>query len=226
MQLADKQVDVVPTPIATITIAVAVSSKGSIVGNRRTVGVRIEIVVDVEAVDVVAAHNIGSYLTDIMAVFSFSGIENQKAVIRKTTIGIQLRRVISRQSARAFRLRTERIDPRVQLHPAQVALLHHPSQRVPIRRGRHALTPRKVTAPRLVGTIIQGIAFHSHLEDNRIHAAGFKGVELAGQIGLHSFALQALKLPVNGLNPRASKLALRKLLRHKRESAKKDQDKE
>ena len=63
--------------------------------------------------------------------------------------------------------------------------------------------------PRLIRTFVKRIGFGTHLKHNRIDAHRLKQIELICQVGLHLFARQAHKLPIDTLYPSAAHLAFR-----------------
>ena len=100
----------------------------------------------------------------------------------------------------------------MQLHASAVALIDHPGQRIPVRLRRQALLASEVTAPGLVGAGVEGVALHAALEEDGVEASGLQGIQLTPQLDLHGIAAHALPLSVDGLDPGAAELALRRLL--------------
>ena len=67
------------------------------------------------------------------------------------------------------------------LHSTLMTLLNHPLQRVPIRQRGLALDTGEELTPRFEVTLIKGIAFGTHLEDDGIHAILLQFIELLGE---------------------------------------------
>ena len=89
VQHFDEGVHVVSAPICAVVEAIAVGGVGCIVGNGQTCGgIGIEIVVDVQAVDVVTAHNIGRHIANVALVLNHTGIKKDEPVIRKKAVGV------------------------------------------------------------------------------------------------------------------------------------------
>ena len=206
----DKSIDIVAPPIVDVGNAVAMRGVGLGIGNGEPRhGVGVEVVVDVQPVHVVAAHDVGGDGTDILAVLRHAGVEENEVVVFEEAFRVLHVGVRRRQLRSALRLGTERVDPRVQLHAALMAFVHHPRQRVPIGRGALSLPPREVAAPRFVGRLVKGVGLAAHLEHHGVHPALLQRVQLIGEIALHGVARKALELAVDKLYPRAPELTLR-----------------
>ena len=113
----------------------------------------------------------------------------------------------SSQFIRAFCLRTEGIDPCVQLHATIVTLINHPSQRIPTRI--FSLLSGEEFAPRFKWTLIKCIGFGAHLKHHRIDATSLQHIKLSSQVSLHLLSAHALKLTIHTLNPGTAHLAFR-----------------
>ena len=159
-----------------------------------------------QAVHIVASHNVGSYFANVRAVHIEPRVEQVKPVILKEAFGVLYIRVRHSQLLGCFGLGSEGVNPCVQFHTALVTLCHHPGQGVPIRVGGRALAPSQKTAPRLVGRGIHGISLTTHLKHDGIHATLLQHVELVCQIGLHLVAAHAHKLAIYHLYPCPTKL--------------------
>ena len=71
------------------------------------------------------------------------------------------------------------------------------------------LSPGEKATPRFVRTLVERIGFGSHLKHDGVDPHGMQHIELLGQVGLHLFARQAHKLPIDTLYPGAAHLAFR-----------------
>ena len=205
--VADEEVDILPAPVADAQ-SVTILGIGVAIGNGQSLnGIGIEVVVDVDAVDVVALHDVGHHLTDVLAILRHSGVEEPQPIVLEEAVGM-LQEVGTGERGRTLRLGTERIDPGVQFHASLVALLHHPGQRVPIGFGHLALHTRQKAAPGFHVTLVEGIALGTHLEEDGVDARTLQFVKLVDEGYLHAVAPDAVPLIVDTLNPRSAKLAL------------------
>ena len=209
----DEDIDIVAAPVGNGGKLASVAVVGGLVGDGDARhGIGIEVVVDMEAIDVIAADDIADDAEDVVAVLALAGVEDLESVIVEDALGMGHGDVVDGQLARVLRLRTIGIDPGVELHAAAVTLVDHPLQRVPIGRGRRALATGQEAAPRLVAARVEGVALGAHLEDNGVDAVFLQLVELIGQRALHLLGAEAKKLAVDALDPSAAKLALRTAL--------------
>ena len=74
-----------------------------------------------------------------------------------------------------------------------------------------ALLAGEVAAPGFVVGEVECVGLGAHLEDDGVDAGPLQGVELGGQRGLHLCSRHPDELSVDGLYPRAAKLALQGL---------------
>ena len=201
-------IDILTTPISYVHAA-SIRVIGSIVwnGNARN-RVRVEVVIDVDAIDVVAGDDVVYDLADEFAVFGSSRVEENKSVVVEEAVGVARVFVGRSQSRRSLRLGPIRIDPGMQFHLSSMALLNHPLQRVPIRVWRHSLLSGQEAAPRLYPAGIERVAFYTHLEEDGVDAVLLQVVELTGEHCLHLVALHVHELSVDSLNPCSAKLSL------------------
>ena len=170
-------------------------------------GIGIEIVVDVEAVDVVAAHDVFCHLIYILAVLGLCWVEDKLSVVGEHARRALYGHMVRSQLHRALGLGAVGVDPCVELHAASVALVYHPFEGVPIGRRRLALLAREVAAPRLYVALVEGVTLGSHLKDDGVDPVFLQLVELMCERLLHGLCGHALKLPVHTLYPRSAKLA-------------------
>ena len=208
--LLDEHVHVVAAPVAFVLESVVVLGELLVVGNLLTgSGIRIEIVVDMDSIHVIAAHDVLHHLTDIVAVGGDAWVQDTQAVVREYSFGMGDCDMIVGKHRRPLGAGTIGIEPRMQLHPTLVALLHHPIQRVPIGRGSLTLHTRQETAPRLVFAFVERVALRAHLEDDGVHPILLQFVELASQLLLYGHRALTLELAIHTLNPRPAELAFR-----------------
>ena len=102
-----------------------------------------------EAVDIVAPHNILSHLTYISTIIGKGGIENVKTVVTENASRFTNGNMIISQFVGELCLGPIRIDPCVNLHATLMALLDHPCQRIPIGLWCTTLHTGQKTTPRL-----------------------------------------------------------------------------
>ena len=162
-----------------------------------------------QSVNIITLQDVCYHLTDIVAVLLQCRIQHFQSVIVETTLGMLNHHMIAGICMGRLRLGTIGINPSVQLHTALVALLHHPSQRVPVRLGSLALPSRQIAAPRFQRTLVKRITFWANLEDDDVTTILLQLVQLVTQRLLHGFGAHAHKLPVHTLYPGSTKLTFR-----------------
>ena len=208
VELLDKQVDVVAPPVSDVAEAARVSPEVSLVGDSLTVGVGVEVVVDVKSVHIIASHDVVGHTADIVAVLLQSGVEDELACVCERALGMLHGDVAgSHLPGRGYPCAVG-VDPRMQLHAALVALLHHPLQRVPVGTWRLPLTACKETAPRLDGAGIQRVALGTYLEDDGVDTVSPKHVQLMGELLLHRRCREPIVLSVDNLHPSPAEFPL------------------
>ena len=208
----DEGVHVVATPIYAVVESIAVGGEGGIVGNGQTGHwIGIKIVVDVQTIDIVTAHNVGRHITDVALVFDLPRVENDESVVGEKAIGFEPIGVVGRQFFGVFGLGAEGIDPSMQLHTATMALAHHPFEGIPT--GILSLTAGKPTTPGFVAAAIEGVGFGTHLEHHGIDTGSLQHIELVGEVGLHLLARHTEELAVDALDPSTAHFALRSFKR-------------
>ena len=211
-QLLDEEVYIVASPVSYISESTAVMLEVTLVGNGLTGSrIRIEIIVDMDSVDIIPAHDIVHHSADVIPVLGQGRVENIESVIREDAVGMGNRNVVCSQLAGRLRLGTVRIDPRMKLHTPPVTLVYHPLQRIPVRRRRRTLPSRKELAPRFVPAWIERITLCTHLEDDGIHAVLLQLVQLITQRTLHFLCADALELSVHTLYPCTTEFPLLRL---------------
>ena len=207
VKLGDKAVDILAAPFCAVCHAIAEAGIRGVVGDGPSRRVGIEIVVDVQAVDIITAYNVRCHTADVSAVFLQGGVHNEQAVVTKAALGMAHGVMRVGQERCALRLGAERINPGVDFHAALVALLHHPGQRVPTLFGSLSLLSGQETRPRLVAAFVERVGLTAHLKHDDVHAAALHHVELVDKVALHLLTAHALKLAVDDLNPSTAKFA-------------------
>ena len=155
VKLFDEEVDIETSPVTTIADAVGVGTILGVVGNlHASHGIRIEIVVDMEAIDIVARHDIANYRADIVAALLQGRIEQRQTIVLEGPFRMLHDHVVTGITVSHLRLGTIGIDPRMKLHTTLVALSNHPLQGVPIRIRLSALFACQIVAPRFELTLI------------------------------------------------------------------------
>ena len=212
VNLLYQHVHVVAPPVAPVGESPSVCRETQVVGKLLSrIRIRIEIVVHVDGINVVPAHDVAHDFADVSARFGQSGVEVKLSGILHEPFGMRIVRMLRREGGRSLRPCPIRVDPRMNLHVALVAFLHHELQRVPRGRRRFPLHSGQIPAPRLERRLVQGVGLSPHLKDNGIDARPLQVVELSRQSPFHLLRRHSLKLPVDALNPRAAKLTFREL---------------
>ena len=194
-------------PVATVADAVVISLIGGIVGNLQAgYGIRIEVVVNMQTVNIIACHDVANYFTDVVTILFQGGIQQGQSVIAEATLRILNHHMVGGIGMGRLGLGTIGINPGMQLHATLMALFYHPCQRIPIGLWSLPLYTCQIIAPRLYRTLIQGITLWSHLEDNGIATIFLQLVQLVAQRLLHLLGGHALKLSVDTLYPCTTKL--------------------
>ena len=180
-QLLNESAHVVAAPVANVAESPASQPEELLVGNLlASHRIWVEIIIYMETVDVVAAHDIGCHTAGIVGCLLETWVQEHKVVIAEAEIRMLLhhahRRYLTHRGGTM--LGTVRINPGMNLHATAVTLLYHPLQGVPVWRRCLALHTRKILAPRFEVALVEGIALGSHLEDDGIHAILLQFVEL------------------------------------------------
>ena len=178
-QLLDKEVYIITSPIVDIGESTSVTLEISLVWNSLSCSrIRIEIVINMQAINIISTHYIVNDCTDIIAILWQRRVEDIKTIVREDTIRVGYRNMIRCQLCGILCLCTIRINPRMEFHTTIVTLRNHPLQWVPIRRRRCALTSCKELTPWLILTWIERITLSTHLKDDSIHTISLQFVQL------------------------------------------------
>ena len=181
VQFLNQHIHITTSPVRLVSKASAITGKTCVIGKIDSLNrIRIEIVIHVDSVHIIAGHNIRHDLTDIFTTLGKCRVEVQLVSI----------------SNKPFRMLI------IYMFRRQLVLLH----RVPHRRRHLSLCPCQKTAPRFMLRSIQRIRFGTHLKDNRINTRPLKRVQLANQCLFQSFCGNTAKLSVDSLYPCSTKL--------------------
>ena len=161
-----------------------------------------------QAVDIVSPDDVLYDGADVLMVHRLSGVENQQSIVFEEAFRALQVGVSGGELRRALGLCAERIDPSVDFHVALMALLYHPSQRVP--SGIPALRSGEESAPRFVAALVESVGLGPHLKHDGVDARSLTNVEMLRESLLHLLRREPLKLPIDTLNPRSSKFAFRR----------------
>ena len=210
MEHLDEEVYVVASPVAAVADAVVVFLERGIVGDGLSgYGVGVEVVVDMEAVNIVATDDVLHHLTDVLAVLVEGGVEDEQVVISEEALGPLHIGVVVGQLGGTFRLGAVGIYPGVEFHLSLVTFAYHPFQRVPVGCGGLTLQAGEETAPRFIGGSVHSIGFTAYLKHHGVDATLLHSIELFGEASLRAFGAEALELAVDDLHPRTAELAFR-----------------
>ena len=197
-------------PVATIADAVVVGSIVSSIWNLNTShGIWIEIVIDMQAIDIITGDDIPDDVTDIVTAGLEGRIEQCQTIVLESPLRMLHNNMIAGIGMSYLRLGTIRVYPGMQFHTATVTLVNHPLQGIPIGSRSPTLLCCEIIAPGLQLTLIEGITLRTYLENDGITAIFLQLVKLIGQRALHLFGTHALKLSIDTLNPGTTELSLR-----------------
>ena len=146
--------------------------------------VRIEVVVDVQRVDVVAPHDVEHDARRAIAHSRIAGIHPQIRPVLAHELRIGAADVVRRRRPRHRVAGAIRIDPRVQLEPALVRLGDREGERIVVRLRRAPHLPGEHLGPRLDVGAIQRVGGGPHLQDDGVHAELHALVEDREQLAL------------------------------------------
>ena len=114
VQLPNQYIDIVSAPIILVRESFTIQTIFAVIVNCLSCHtIRIKIVIYVQTVNIITAHNVISYTADIFAIERIPRIEDKQSVISKYTSGMLDRHVARRQGRCPLSLGTIRIDPRV-----------------------------------------------------------------------------------------------------------------
>ena len=158
-------------PFAELGVACGVGVEG------RFAGIGIEIVVYVNGVYLISAHDVAHHVADEVAVFLIRGVEKYFAVIFEEAVRLLFRDMVGGKRGRRHGDAVG-VNPRVELHAAFVGFLDGELHGVPHRRGSFAAEPGEVLRPVFEVALVKGVGHGTHLENHGIAAGFFEGIEL------------------------------------------------
>ena len=173
MQIAHQSIDIVTTPIGFLrrgkSLRCSIFCKTfiirkSLAGQR----IRIEIIVHVNAIYVVIAHDFTHHSQDMSLRLRQSGIQPKTASILYHQMTILAHERLFVIGFFHRQLHAIRIDPGMNIHVASMASLRKIKQRIPTRIL--ALLSGNETTPGFVRRFIPGIALRTHLKQHHIDA--------------------------------------------------------
>ena len=218
MYLLNQNIHVAAAPVGLIAEAATIARKARVIRKVLSFdGIRIEIIVHVNGIHIIARHDVGYHLTDMVAAFGQCRVEVQLIAVRHKPLRMRIINMNGRKLVLQRSLYPIGINPGMKLHTPLMAFFNHKLHRVPVRFRRFALHSGQEAAPRFVLRSIQRIGFGTHLEDNGVDARALQGVQLVYQSLLQLVGGHTAKLSVHRLNPRGTEFTFgidgRRLLR-------------
>ncbi len=145
--------------------------------------VRVEVVVEVHAVDVVVLDAVQDRGRDVLLGLGQARVEVQLAAVRPHPLRVLPRRVLGHELGRVrLHRHAVRVVPGVDLEVALVALLDDEPERVVARVL--ALDAREVLRPRLVRARPERVRRRAHLDEHGVETEVARDVEPVQQLGL------------------------------------------
>ena len=210
MYFLNENIHITAAPVRLIAETAAIACKAGIIREILSLDrIGIEIIVHVNGIHIIARHDVGYHLTDMIAAFGKRRVEVKLVAIRHEPLRMRIINMDGRKLVLQRSLYPIRINPSMKLHAPLVALLNHKLHRVPIRFRGFALHTCQETAPRFVLRSIQRIGFGTHLKNNGIDTCTLQGVQLIYQDLLQPVGRYATELSVYRLNPCGTKFTFR-----------------
>lgn len=188
-ELVDEGVDVLAPPVvafqppagALVTKPAAVVGEAQLHARRR---VRIEIIVEMDAIDVVTADDVEDDLDGVVACVRFPGIEPRVAAVLADELGLLAGDMVGRHGGVGLQPGAEGIEPGVEFQSMRMGLAHREGQRIPEGLRSLALVSAQEFRPGFVGGIVEGVAGRPDLEEQCVQVqAGCEFDEIA-ELGL------------------------------------------
>ncbi len=182
--VSHERVDVVPPPRLDRAEPGAVRGVGRGIRDRLPAHrVRIEVVVEVHAVEVVVLDRVQDRLPDVLLGLGQARVEVELAAVGPDPLGMHARGMLGHEPGRVGLHRDAvRVEPRVQLEVAPVRLVDDEGERVVARVA--ALHAREVLRPRLERAGPERVGGRPHLHEHRIQAELLGDVEPVQELGL------------------------------------------
>ena len=139
-QLLNKYIYIFTPPVVFVGNAIVVTSKFTVVVNAKSCyRVWIEVVVYMQAIDVIPFHYVIHDFANIVLGSRIAWIEQIQTIVFEAQIRSSIINMIWSQPCSGFSLSTIRVNPRMQFHASFMAFINHPLQRIPIRTRRRPL---------------------------------------------------------------------------------------
>ena len=142
--------------------------------------IRIKVIVDMNAIHVVAPGHVQHHRDGLLPHFRHAGVHPPVDVVFHRPLRVRPAHVRGARRVLFTRQRPVRIEPCVQLHPALVRLRHRELQRVPAGRFAHLSGQKR--RPRLNLRGIHRIARRADLEDQRVQPHVCRGFDQREQL--------------------------------------------
>ena len=209
VDLLDEQVDVVPSPVASVhpfskfPVAFVVGEGGALYG------VGVEVVVEVYGVDVVSSDDVGDDAGDEVAILLQCGVEVDFSTIFDEPFRVLVVDVSFRESLFCRSGDSVWVEPGVEFHATSVSFGDDKTERIPSRVRGTSCGTCQMPAPRLDLRRVEGVGLRSDLEDDGVAPGAFEFVELGADIFfVLSRCLARPLLLVDGAHPSAAEFAL------------------
>ena len=158
---------------------------GSRTGAGRVDRVRIKVIVDVHAIDIVAAHHVQYHVRRVLRGGGIARVHPQVAAVLLDGRRVGGRETVARQRRLGRRVTGPvRVEPGVQFQAARMRLRHPEGQRVIHGQWRLALLSGQVFRPRLQLRRVNRVGAGPHLQHNRVQIQGLGAVEDGDRLGL------------------------------------------
>ena len=189
----NQQIDIAATPVGTpeCSALAPVAFPAAVIGKRNGAAativfrIRIEVVVDVHTIHVVALHHVEHHAHGARANRRFTGIHPQIAGVRFYERRMCARNVGARQRRLGVGVsRAIRIEPRMQLEIARMRFRDRERERIPERHRRAPLCPRKILRPRFDFRRVQRVGRRTNLKQHRVELERGRAVEECNELGL------------------------------------------
>src|ERR1035437_2447480 len=191
VQRLNELIDVAPSPVVARELATAfpVCLPAPIVGKirgsvRAAFRIRIEVVVEMNAIDIVALHHVEHHAQRLRAHRRLAGIHPELRAVLLYEFRVPAREVRRRKrTLRRRLLRAERIEPRVEFQSAGVRLRHRELERIPERHRRHPLPAGEVLRPWFDLRRVQCVAGRPHLQEHRVESESRRSIQQRDELG-------------------------------------------
>ena len=140
MYFLNENIHITAAPVRLIAETATIACKAGIIREILSLDrIGIEIIVHVNGIHIIARHDVGYHLTDMIAAFGKRRVEVKLVAIRHEPLRMRIINMDGRKLVLQRSLYPIRINPGMKLHAPLVALLNHKLHRVPIRFRGFAL---------------------------------------------------------------------------------------